>query len=82
MTYDCAFFLILCVKDATPAPFLEVKVTSSPEVKLHDLVWNPGSDFSTLFVTNTSDGAVSLWEVKDSLTVVASLPTSALAQCG
>ena len=69
------------MKGTIPTPFLEVKLSSSPGVRLMDFAWNPSQDFVGLFATCLSDGCVALWEVKDNLKILATLPSVASATC-
>ena len=65
-----------------PEPFLDVRLSSVAGVTVSDLAWNPGAaDFSSLLCTVMSDGAVGLWDVKDKLAIIASLPPTTKATC-
>ena len=63
------------------SPFLEVRLSTAPDVRLSDLMWNPGEPYVSLFASCMSDGSVGLWTVKDSVTVTARLPATAQAAC-
>ena len=72
---------VFYLQSPSVAPFLEVRLSTTPEVRLADLMWNPGDNFASLFASCLSDGSVGLWQVMDSVTVTARLPTTVQATC-
>ena len=73
--------VIFNIQSPSVAPFVEVRLSTTPEVRLTDLMWNPGDNFVSLFASCMSDGSVGLWQVIDSVTVTAKLPTTVQATC-
>ena len=66
-------------QNAKPPPFQKVKLNASPGSTLLDLAWNPGNPL--MLATCVSDGGVELFEIKENLHMVASLPVSTCATC-
>ncbi|XP_041368937.1 nuclear pore complex protein Nup214-like isoform X2 [Gigantopelta aegis] len=83
---ECANLILLAYdlrgfanQNAKPLPFQKVKLNASPGSTLLDLAWNPGNPL--MLATCVSDGSVELFEIKENLNIVASLPVSTCATC-
>ncbi|KAK6194862.1 hypothetical protein SNE40_000400 [Patella caerulea] len=63
---------------AQPKPFKTIRINGSPGSTLSDLAWNP--EIGNTVLTCTSDGAVELLEIDDSINVL-TLPSSIGANC-
>ena len=66
-------------KQKSPEPFMEVRLSAAANVTVADLTWNPGADFASMLCSVMSDGAMGLWEIKESLTILGSLPPTTKA---
>ena len=58
---------------------MEVRLSAAANVTVADLAWNPGADFASMLCSVMSDGAIGLWEIKDTLTILGSLPPTTMA---
>ncbi|XP_023241525.1 nuclear pore complex protein 14-like isoform X2 [Centruroides sculpturatus] len=76
-SYHAKFFDITSFSNASiiAEPFTSVRLTSTPNVFIRDMIWNP--KVAEMFAVCLSDGTVSVYELHEtSLKIVATLPST------